>query len=125
MVEHIKQHLPIPAIVIVGEPTDMTVVNAHKSGHRFRTEVTGLEGHSSLPQRGVNSIMVAGELLAEVNRIAEDMKSDPGCDHRFDPPYTSIHVGMIQGRNGTSTSSPSNVRLIGRHVVCPVLTQMK
>ncbi|NNF77209.1 MAG: acetylornithine deacetylase [Rhizobiales bacterium] len=97
MVEHIKQHLPIPAIVIVGEPTDMTVVNAHKSGHRFRTEITGLEGHSSLPQRGVNSIMVAGELLGEVNRIAEEMKTHPDCDHRFDPPYTTIHVGMIQG----------------------------
>ncbi len=97
MVEHIKQHLPIPAVVIVGEPTDMTVVNAHKSGHRFRTEVTGLEGHSSLPQRGVNSIMIAGELLGEVNRIAEDMKAQARIDHRFDPPYTSIHVGLIQG----------------------------
>ena len=97
LVEHIKQHLPLPAVVIVGEPTDMTVVNAHKSGHRFITEVTGLEGHSSLPHQGVNAIMVAGEMLGEINRAAEELKAQPDCDHRFDPPYTSIHVGLIEG----------------------------
>ncbi len=97
MVQHIKQHLPLPSIVIVGEPTDMTVVNAHKSGHRFITEVTGLEGHSSMTHLGVNSIMVAGELLGEISRMAEEYKTHPSCDHRFEPPYTTIHVGMIEG----------------------------
>lgn len=97
MIEHVKKHLPRPAIVIVGEPTDMTVVNAHKSGHRFRTEVRGLEGHSSMTQLGVNAIMYAGEMLAEVNRITEEMKTSRGHDHRFTPPYTTVHVGLIEG----------------------------
>ena len=97
LAEHIKRHLPLPAIVIVGEPTDMTVVNAHKSGHRFITEITGLEGHSSLPDKGVNAIMVAGEMLGEINRIAEEFKSQTDRDPRFDTPYTSVHVGLIEG----------------------------
>ncbi|MEM8688058.1 MAG: acetylornithine deacetylase [Pseudomonadota bacterium] len=97
LAEHIKRHLPLPAIVIVGEPTDMTVVNAHKSGHRFITEITGLEGHSSLPDKGVNAIMVAGEMLGEINRIAQEYKSPSGRDERFDTPYTSVQVGLIEG----------------------------
>lgn len=97
MVKHIKEHLPLPSIVIVGEPTDMAVVNAHKSGHRFITEVTGLEGHSSMTHLGVNAILVAGELLGEISRMAEVYKSHPSCDHRFEPPYTTLHVGLIEG----------------------------
>ena len=81
LVAHIRDHLPKPGAVIVGEPTSMKVVNGHKSaltfatevtglegnGHKsaltFATEVTGLEGHSALTDRGVNAIMVAGLVM--------------------------------------------------------------
>ena len=97
LVAHMRDHLPKPRAVIVGEPTSMQVVNAHKSAVTFSTEVTGHEAHSSLTHHGVNAILVAGELLSEISRIREDLieKGDP--THRFDPPYSTIHVGVIEG----------------------------
>ena len=68
-----RDHLPKPRAVIVGEPTSMKVVNAHKSAITFSTDVTGHEAHSSLTHQGVNAIMVAGELLSEINRIRADL----------------------------------------------------
>ena len=76
LVAHMRDHLPKPRAVIVGEPTSMKVVNAHKSAVTFSTEVTGHEAHSSLTHHGVNAIMVAGELLSEINRIRAGLIDD-------------------------------------------------
>src|SRR4051812_9533547 len=97
LVAHMKEHLPRPKAIIVGEPTMMKVVNAHKSAVTFATEVLGHEAHSSCTHLGVNSILVAGELLTEISRIARDMRERGDPSHRFDPPYTTVHVGMIEG----------------------------
>ena len=97
MVTHIKENLPLPRAVIVGEPSMMTVVNAHKGGYTFITEVTGLEGHSSLAHKGVNAIMYAGEILGEINRMAAEYREELDETGRYDPPYSTIHVGTIQG----------------------------
>jgi len=96
MIETFGKSLPKPRLVVVGEPTNMTVVNAHKGGSRFVTEVTGKDAHSSKPQLGVGAIRIAGELIAELGRIEARLKvtqSDP----RFDPPYPSITVSGIEG----------------------------
>ena len=97
LVAHLRDHLARPRAVIVGEPTSMQVVNAHKSAITFSTEVTGHEGHSSLTQQGVNAIMVAGELLAEINRIRTDLIAAGDPTQRFSPPYSTVHVGVIEG----------------------------
>ena len=97
LVAHMRDHLPKPRAVIVGEPTSMKVVNGHKSAVTFSTEVTGHEGHSSLTHHGVNAIMVAGELLSEINRIRTDLIEQGDPTHRFDPPYSTVHVGLIEG----------------------------
>jgi acetylornithine deacetylase len=96
MIATFGETLPKPRLVIVGEPTSMTVVDAHKGGSRFMTEVTGKDAHSSKPQLGVGAIRIAGELIAELGRIEARWKvrySDP----RFDPPYASITVSGIEG----------------------------
>lgn len=97
LIAHMRDHLPKPRAVIVGEPTSMKVVNAHKSAVTFATEVTGHEAHSSLTHHGVNAIMVAGELLSEINRIREDLIEAGDPTNRFDPPYSTVHVGLIEG----------------------------
>jgi acetylornithine deacetylase len=97
LVQHMKDHLPQPAAVLVGEPTSMKVVNAHKSAVTFATEVTGLDAHSSSTQQGVNAIMVAGELLGEVNRLEGELRRRGDPSGRFDPPYSTVHVGTIEG----------------------------
>jgi acetylornithine deacetylase len=97
LIQHIGAHLPKPQAVIVGEPTLMKVVNAHKSALSFETEVTGHEAHSSSAHRGVNAIMVAGELVHELNMIAHELKTRSDQSLGFDPPYTTVHVGTIFG----------------------------
>ena len=97
LVAHMRDNLPKPRAVIVGEPTSMKVVNAHKSAVTFSTQVTGHEAHSSLTHHGVNAIMVAGELLSEINRLRADLIAAGDPTHRFDPPYSTIHVGLIEG----------------------------
>ena len=89
--------LPQPSAVIVGEPTDMRVVNAHKGANSFTTEVTGHEVHSSQPHRGVSAVMTGARLIAFLDAIAAEKRAaaDPACG--FDPPYSTIHVGTVQG----------------------------
>jgi acetylornithine deacetylase len=96
MVDELGKSLPKPRIVIVGEPTNMTVVDAHKGGYRFRTDVTGKDAHSSKPQLGVGSIRIAAELIAELGRIEAREKARL-LNPRFDPPYASITVSSIEG----------------------------
>lgn len=97
MVRHIAAHLPRPKAVIVGEPTMMRVVNSHKGIRTFTTEVTGLEAHSSTPHLGVNAIDVAVQLINFLHTLRGEMQARGDASGRFDPPYTSIHVGVIEG----------------------------
>lgn len=96
MIEEMGRTIPKPRLILIGEPTRMTVVDAHKGGYRFSTEVTGKDAHSSKPQLGVGAIVVASELIAELGRIEERLKARH-IDPRFDPPYNSIAVTVIEG----------------------------
>jgi acetylornithine deacetylase len=97
LVEHMRDHLKKPSAVIVGEPTSMQVVNAHKSAVRFDTQVTGHESHSALSDKGVNAIMVAGEIIHEISRLREELIEIGDPTGRFDPPFSTIHIGTISG----------------------------
>lgn len=97
LIQHLVQHLPRPAAVIVGEPTLMKVVNAHKTAVSFETEVIGHEAHSSAAHQGVNAIMVAGELVHELTKMARELRALSADALAFDPPYTTVHVGTIAG----------------------------
>jgi acetylornithine deacetylase len=87
---------PRPGAVVVGEPTMMAVADAHKSVATFRTLVTGHEAHSALPALGANAVAAAADVVAEIGRLAREYESGP-LDPRFLPPYSTLHVGMIQG----------------------------
>ncbi len=84
-----------PALAIVGEPTDMTVVGAHKGGAGMRTRCVGQEGHSSAPDKGANAVMMAGEFVALLEKFGAELERD--ADANFDPPYTTIQANMISG----------------------------
>ena len=88
--------LPRPAAVLVGEPTEMQVADAHKSVCTYRTVVYGVEAHSAKPFLGANAVATAGDLVAAITRIGEDLE---GAEHdmRFDPAVSTVHVGMIEG----------------------------
>ena len=86
-----------PHIAIVGEPTNMAVANAHKGVYAYTTRVRGLEAHSSATHRGVNAVQHAATLIHFLTGLADEMaaRAEPGSG--FDPPYTTVHVGTIQG----------------------------
>lgn len=86
-----------PSLVVIGEPTEMQVIDAHKSCYSFSTVVNGLEGHSSKPHLGVNAVMIAADMIHMLNLMANEFRQPAKCNPRFDPPFTSIHVGKIQG----------------------------
>ncbi len=97
MVARFGRDLPRPRIVVVGEPTMMKIVNAHKSMNAYYTVITGLEAHSSNTHKGVSAIMAASEMICELQRIAADMRRRGDASGRFDPPYTTLNVGTITG----------------------------
>ena len=86
-----------PHIVIVGEPTNMAVVNAHKGVYSFETRVRGLEVHSSATHLGVNAVQHAATLVHFLIELAEEMAARAEPESGFDPPYTTVHVGTIRG----------------------------
>lgn len=89
--------LPLPRACIVGEPTSMRVVDAHKSGIAYMTTVTGREAHSSMPQLGANAIFAAAELIGELDRTRAELIAAGDPSGRFDPPNTTLQVTVIEG----------------------------
>lgn len=86
-----------PGLVVIGEPTMMQLVGAHKGILSFETIITGREAHSSMPGQGVNAVMLMGELIAELNRIAEAARATVDADFAAVTPYASVHVGVVEG----------------------------
>jgi acetylornithine deacetylase len=86
-----------PLLAIIGEPSEMRVANAHKGIQFLHTTVIGHEAHSSAPEHGVNAIVAAAEIIAEIGRVAADCRTTAQPDSRFDPPYTTFNIGRIEG----------------------------
>jgi acetylornithine deacetylase len=101
MVRELGKSLPLPRLVLVGEPTGMAVVDAHKGPMRWVVRVTGKAAHSSMPHLGVNAVTYAGHLLGELDRIEADLK-ETSRNERFDPPYTTLQVTQIAGGNASN-----------------------
>lgn len=86
-----------PAGCIVGEPTGMQVVIAHKGKHAYRTTVRGFEAHSSLTPLGVNAVEIACEFVAHLKRMHRELVAQGPFDPVYDVPHTTIHTGVIHG----------------------------
>ena len=86
-----------PRIAIVGEPTGMTPINGHKGGMELVTHVRGAAGHASKPGQGVNAILAAARIIDFINDTAAECAARPVAGSPFDPPFTTLSVGTIQG----------------------------
>jgi len=86
-----------PAGCIVGEPTGMRPVVAHKGKRSYRCRVRGHEAHSSLTPRGVNAIHVACEIVMMLTQMARRFRERGQFDSAYDVPFTTVHTGMIRG----------------------------
>jgi acetylornithine deacetylase len=86
-----------PFACVVGEPTEMKVVRAHKGKISLRAQVRGFECHSSLAPRGVNAVEYAAALIVKLNQIGARIAAEGPFDAEFDIPYTTAHTGLIGG----------------------------
>lgn len=86
-----------PSLCVVGEPSGMKPILAHKGKLDLTVTVRGLPGHSSEPSKGVNAVHAAAEAIAWVAREARRLALEGPFEDGFDPPHTTIHVGTVQG----------------------------
>lgn len=97
MIERLVTDIARPHAVIVGEPTSMRPVVAHKGIAALRTTVLGHEAHSSQMQRGVSAVMTAARLITFIHDMMEENRASADPASRFMPPYTTLHVGTVSG----------------------------
>src|SRR5947209_16797141 len=83
---------------IVGEPTSLKPMRAGKGYCIAEIFFRGREGHSAYPALGASAIFRAARLIARIERIAEELKQDERAE--FDPPHTTLNVGLINGEIG-------------------------
>ncbi len=97
LVEDLQESGLKPALCVVGEPSGMKPIHAHKGRLSLNVRVRGRPGHSSDPAKGANAVQAAGEAIAWVAAEARRLAKAGPFDEAFDPPHTTIHVGTMQG----------------------------
>ncbi|WP_273523175.1 acetylornithine deacetylase [Rhodosalinus sediminis] len=85
-----------PEIAIIGEPTEMRVIEGHKGCCEYTTRFTGAAGHGSAPERGVNAAEYAARYVARLLALREELHARAPEHGRFDPPWSTINVGRIE-----------------------------
>lgn len=97
MIREMRRNLPPARAVIVGEPTMMEVVSAHKGFLGVTTRVRGVEVHSGLMHTGVSAISYAARLINWMDQTTRQNIELASPDNPFVPPYTTLHCGLVQG----------------------------
>ena len=97
LVAELKRRAARPAIAIIGEPTEMRVVEGHKGCYEYTTHFIGLEGHGSAPDAGVNAVEYAVRYVTRLLELKERLKPRAPAHSRFDPPWTTINIGSLIG----------------------------
>ncbi len=86
-----------PGVAIVGEPTMMRVIEGHKGCYEYTTRFSGLAGHGSAPDRGVNAVEYAVRYIARLLDLKEALRARAPADSPFQPPWTTINTGRLAG----------------------------
>ena len=97
MIAELQKRGLTPEHCIVGEPTSMRMVVAHKGIHTFRCAVHGKAAHSSLTPQGVNAIEYAAKLIVFINELAGRLKARHDTDPDYDVPFSTLSVNTIAG----------------------------
>ncbi|MEI4261827.1 acetylornithine deacetylase [Roseovarius sp. D0-M9] len=86
-----------PAVALIGEPTMMRVIEGHKGCCEYTTRFSGLAGHGSGPDWGVNAVEYAALFVARLLALKDTLKGRAPAHSRFDPPWTTINTGALVG----------------------------
>ncbi|MDX9663521.1 acetylornithine deacetylase [Pseudomonas sp. P5_152] len=97
LLELLPQRIPAPALCLIGEPTELKPVLGHKGKLAMRCHVHGAACHSAYAPYGVNAIEQAARLIGRLGEIGATLAEPELQDSRFDPAYSTVQVGVIQG----------------------------
>ena len=97
LIEDLKRAKVKPSGCVVGEPTLMAPVIAHKGKKSYRCSVRGLAAHSAYAPSAVNAVEAAAEAVAYLKRMARRHRGVGPYDHGFDVPHTTVHTGVMHG----------------------------
>jgi acetylornithine deacetylase len=86
-----------PAVCIIGEPTEMRIIEGHKGCCEYTVSFSGLEGHGSQPDLGVNAVEYAVRYVTRLMELREILKRRAPEGSRFDPPWTTVQIGRLSG----------------------------
>ncbi len=86
-----------PSVALIGEPTMMRVIEGHKGCCEYSTHFTGLAGHGSGPDQGVNAVEYAARFVARLLALKDTLRTRAPQHSRFDPPWTTINTGALIG----------------------------
>lgn len=99
-VPHLLKALPDlcakPLAAIIGEPSRMQAVRAHKGKAAARLEIMGRPGHSSRPDLGLNAVHAMAAVIAQAVAYGRTLEAGP-VDTNFEPPASSLQFGVISG----------------------------
>ena len=131
MLEELSQRGINPDYCIVGEPSSMKMVVAHKGISVFRCSVHGKSAHSSLTHQGVNAISYAAKLIGFIDELASQLAESDQVDPMFDVPYSTLSIGTIEGGTATNivpnlcefTFDYRNLPTMGTQDILPVIEQ--
>jgi acetylornithine deacetylase len=97
LVEALRGRDLLPDMAIVGEPTSMRIIEGHKGCCEYSTHFTGLEGHGSAPDHGVNAVEYAVRYVNRLMELKEALKTRAPEGSAFEPPWTTINTGALVG----------------------------
>lgn len=86
-----------PKLCLIGEPTELKPVLGHKGKLAMRCQVKGAACHSAYAPYGVNAIEYAAKLIGRLGEMGEELAEASKHDERFDPPFSTIQTGVIEG----------------------------
>ena len=97
LIEELKKRNIKEGICIVGEPTNMKIIDAHKGCYEYTTHFKGLAGHSSAPHKGVSAVEYASRYVNKLIELREKLKERSPKNSIFEPPYSTLSIGGVFG----------------------------
>ena len=95
--KELKKYKFKPSMVIIGEPTEMEIIEAHKGDCEYTTCFYGMEGHASNPEKGLSAIQYGSLFTNKLFELENELKKRAPINSPFEPPWTTIQAGKIEG----------------------------
>ncbi|AKS46257.1 acetylornithine deacetylase [Octadecabacter temperatus] len=95
-----------PSVAIIGEPTEMRIIEGHKGCYEYTTRFQGLEGHGSAPDLGVNAVEYAARYVTYLLDLKEQLRDMSPPESAFEPPWTTVNLGAIHGGSVHNVIAP-------------------